>query len=288
MLTTALRRFLLALQFFTRLPLPAALATWVGYSPALMQRVSAWLPAVGWVVGALAAAVAGLAMWLWPPAPHNALAALLAATLATACGLWATGAFHEDGLADTCDGLGGSASAERALAIMKDPRLGSYGVLGLGLAVLLKVLLLALLAQRGPPLTAMTHGMTPAPALPVALLAGHVLSRLAPLWLMRALPYVSEAGQAKSGTVVSRLSGADLALGCALAAPALALLAWCLGPYAALLALLGWALALLYMVRLLRRRLQGITGDTLGASQQACELALYLALALPWANASCT
>src|SRR5690606_19624758 len=110
----ALRHFLLALQFFTRVPVTGRLAAWVGYSPAMLRASAAHFPGVGWLVGGVAAGVFLLAQAGLPP--------LAAALLSTAATVWMTGAFHEDGLADTADGLGGSAERERALQIMKDSR----------------------------------------------------------------------------------------------------------------------------------------------------------------------
>ena len=195
---TALRHFLLALQFFTRIPVTGRLAAWVGYSPAMLHASSAHFPGVGWVVGGVAALVmAGALAWL----PAGPLGALVAAVLATIATVWITGAFHEDGLADTADGLGGGLTRERALEIMKDSRIGSYGTVALLLALVLKVALLALIAQRGA---------WPAAA---ALLAAHALSRLAPLVVMRSLPYVSDAAHAKAKPIAEAVTGRGFGIG---------------------------------------------------------------------------
>ena len=265
MAARALRHFLLALQFFTRIPVTGRLAAWVGYSPAMLNASAGHFPGVGWVVGAWGAAVLWAALALLPTGP---LGALVAAALSTAATAWLTGGFHEDGLADTFDGLGGSASRERALEIMKDSRIGSYGTLALVLVLGLKVALLALLAQRGA---------GPAAA---ALLGGHVLSRAAPLEVMRALPYVSDPSGAKSKPLADAVSVTSLWTGVLWSIPALALMGQAL-PAINLMAGMGLlVLVLLYGLRLLRRRLQGFTGDTLGATQQLCEVALLLGLAL--------
>lgn len=261
----ALRHFLLALQFFTRIPVTGRLAAWVGYSPAKLNAAAGHFPGVGWVVGALGAAVLWGAGWRWGGSP---LGALVAAVLCTAATVWMTGAFHEDGLADTADGLGGDVSRERALAIMKDSRIGSYGTVALVLALLLKVTLLALLVQRGAGQAA------------ILLLAAQVLSRAAPLAVMRALPYVSEAQQAKSKPLADSVSNASLLSGALWSIPALALVWQAQGTINFGISLACWLLALVAMLRLLRRRLQGFTGDTLGATQQVCELALFLGWAL--------
>lgn len=265
---TALRHFLLALQFFTRVPVTGRLAAWVGYSPDMLRASSAHFPGVGWVVGGAGAGVLAAALALLPA---NSLAALVAALLATAATAWLTGAFHEDGLADTADGLGGGGTRERALAIMKDSRIGSYGAIALVLALGLKVALLALLAGSGAARAA------------AALAAAHVLSRLAPLVVMRALPYVADPEHAKAKPIADRAPAGALGVGALWSLPALALLGWAFGVVGLVTALLAGAALLAYMLRLLRRRLQGFTGDTLGATQQLCELAVYLGLALSWA-----
>ncbi len=266
----ALRHFLLALQFFTRVPVSGRLGTWVGYSPAMLNASAGHFPGVGWLVGAVGAgvmvALADLLAGANPAAPL--LAALVAAGLATAATVWLTGSFHEDGLADTADGLGGSASRERALEIMKDSRIGSYGTVTLVLVLVLKVLLLALLAGRG---------VWPVAA---ALMGAHVLSRAAPLVVMRALPYVSDPARAKSKPLAEAVSAASLWTGLVWSVPALALIWQAHGTIRTIVMALLWLLVLTRLLGLLRRRLQGFTGDTLGATQQLCELAVYLGLAL--------
>src|SRR3954468_3158428 len=99
------RHFLLALQFFTRVPVTGPLAAWVGFSPQMLRASAAHLPGIGWLVGAVAALVfVGIGMGL--PGVAGALVAGVLSTIAT---VMLTGAFHEDGLADVADGLGGSA-----------------------------------------------------------------------------------------------------------------------------------------------------------------------------------
>ena len=127
------RHLLLAVQYFTRVPLPGRLAAWVGYSPAMMKAATAHFPGVGWLVAGVSAAVLALGWWLLRG--QLALVALVAVVLSMIASAWITGAIHEDGLADVCDGLGGSADRETALRIMKDSRLGSYAAMALVLAL---------------------------------------------------------------------------------------------------------------------------------------------------------
>jgi adenosylcobinamide-GDP ribazoletransferase len=252
-----LRLFFIALQFFTRVPIPR----WVGFEPAWLQHCARHFPLVGLLVGAFSAAVLWAALWLWP--------APVAVGLATAASIWLTGGFHEDGWADTWDGLGGAVSREKALTIMKDSRIGSYGALALILMLGLKAAtLLALLEQDGWLALA-------------SLVWAQGASRAAPVWLIRALPYAGDAEHAKAKPLATQAGGGTLAVALGwVALASLALLAvdaaWL--PELAL-ALLATAGATLAMQVWLRRRLGGYTGDNLGATQQLSELAALLAFA---------
>lgn len=260
-----LRHYLLALQFFTRVPVTGALARWVGYSPQLLRASAGHFPGVGLLVGAVAALVYALLAGALPATPWTPL---VAAILSTAATVRLTGGFHEDGLADLVDGLGGSPERGRALEIMKDSRVGSFGVLALLLAVLAKVGLLALLGSVG-----WRHACA-------ALLLAHAVSRALPLLLIRLLPYLADGATSKSKPLADQIGHRGLLTAAVWALLALVLAGSLLRPSSLGAALLACAVAFAWMWRLLRRRLQGFTGDALGATQQACELACYLGLAL--------
>lgn len=260
-----IRHTLLALQFFTRIPVTGRLAAWVGYSPALLRGSAAHFPGVGWLVGGLAAlSFAGLRMLL-PDVPG---AALVAAVVSTGLTVFLTGALHEDGLADVVDGLGGSQDRARALEIMKDSRVGAFGVLALVLALLMKVALLSLLDSVDTGLVC------------AALLAAHVSSRAWPLLLIRLLPYVGDAASSKSKPLAEQISTSSLIVAGAWLLGALVLVQCAIAEVFWLWPLLASGLAFILMWRLFARRLQGFTGDCLGATQQICELAFYFGLAL--------
>ncbi len=261
-----MRHFLIAIQFFTRIPVTGRLADWVGFSPAMLRASAAHLPGVGWVVGGLSA----LVMWgLLQALPAQPASAWVAAVLATVVSVWLTGAFHEDGLADTADGLGGAVSRERALEIMKDSRIGSYGAVALLLALLTKVLLLGLLTQA-----------VGAQQAAWALFAAHVTSRLMPLFVIRTQPHVGDTAQSKSKPLAESIATPGLLTGLAWWAAAMALAGGMAPGLPWLPAVLGALVGLAWMWRLLQRRLQGFTGDGLGATQQVSELLFYLGLAL--------
>ncbi len=260
-----LRHYLLALQFFTRVPVTGRLADWVGYSPAMLRASAAHFPGVGWLVGALMSAVFFALLWSLPAATAAPWVAAIGATMV---GVLLTGAFHEDGLADLCDGLGGSADRARALAIMKDSRVGSYGAIALVLALLAKVALLALLAQTGA-LRAV-----------FVLFAAQVVSRATPLLLIYTMAHVGEADGSKSKPLADSLSSAALFTGGLWAALALLLVVWLYPSAPWWGAVLGALLAALWMRGWLMRRLQGFTGDGLGATQQVSEVLFYFGFVL--------
>jgi adenosylcobinamide-GDP ribazoletransferase len=245
------RLFFIALQFFTRLPIPR----WVGFEAGWLHHASRYFPLVGIVVAGLCALVYVGASAVWPPA--------VAALLSTAGGIYLTGAFHEDGFADTCDGFGGGMTRERVMEIMKDSRIGTYGAVGAGLLVALKVMLLALM----PPAVAVC-----------ALFIAHPMSRLAASSLIWKLDYARDEGKAKP--LAQEMSGAELAIA-AVCATLPAIIVGTLG-YVSRLAIgasvLAAAAAAAWLAAKFVRRIGGYTGDCLGAVQQVSEVAIYLCL----------
>ena len=273
------RHYLLALQFFTRIPVTGRLADWVGFSPALLRMSAGHFPGVGWLVGGLIAAFTAVLM---AALVNSVFSPLVAAVLGTALGVLITGAFHEDGLADVADGLGGTLDRDRALIIMKDSRVGAFGAIAVVLALLAKVSLLALL------------GSVSSAVLCTALFLAHVVSRTWPLLLIRLMPHVGDAAGSKSKPLADQISGRSLGtafLWCFIALAAVAYAQVAIDFIAidrsqlALLQSLLTALALsgmafMVMWRWFWQRLQGFTGDCLGTTQQVCEIAFYLGLAL--------
>lgn len=247
----ALRGARAAFVFFSRLP--------VGGFP---YRASDWhwapahLPLVGAVVGAGSAAVFAGGVWL-------GLGPLLRAVLALGAAVWLTGALHEDGLADSADGLGGGSDAARVLAIMKDSRIGTYGAAALGLTLLARAAALSELAPNAW----------------FAIVAAHAAARVPPVWLLHALPYVNDRADAKSqGLFRTRPIHVGVALGWSLCLSGLGVgLGWL--PWRAALASTLAPLALVpWLARQFRRRVGGVTGDLLGAAEQAAEVAAWVSL----------
>ena len=276
-----IRHYLLAVQFFTRIPVNGRLAEWVGFSPAMLRASAAHFPGVGWLVGAVAAGIYLLLVALLPP---TVFTPLVAAALSTLASVLLTGGFHEDGLADISDGLGGSSDRTRALEIMKDSRVGAFGAMALVLALGAKLALLALIGAA----EANMAGLDDAPAdSPIegwlvagALFTAHVVSRGLPLLLIRMMPHVGDAAGSKSKPLAEQVSLASLGVAFIWSFMALALAGYALDAMFLIVACSFSVMALLWMGRLFWRRLQGFTGDCLGATQQVCEIAFYLGLAL--------
>lgn len=237
--------FLLAVQFLTRLPVT------VEYTPERLEATPRWYPAVGVLIGGLVAVIWWGASLMVPP--------VVAAVFCTAASVLLTGAFHEDGFADACDGLGGGQTRERVLEIMRDSRLGTYGTLGLGLMVGGKIAVLASL---------------PPHAVPMLLVAGHAASRASAVWVIASSSYLRDHGTGKP--VANGIDAGGVAvIGWTLLAVAVALL-WVVPVWVVLAGALGLVAGHYAMRRRFERRLGGYTGDCLGAVQQCSEIGFLL------------
>ncbi|WP_084421765.1 adenosylcobinamide-GDP ribazoletransferase [Henriciella litoralis] len=242
----------LAIQFLTRIPLPIE----PGYTPERMAGTPAYYPLVGAMIGGVCAG----GFWL----ASLGLPAGVSVVIALGVGLLLTGAFHEDGLADTFDGVGGGLTRETALLIMKDSRIGTYGTAALVVVLLLKAAALAAM---------------PGAVVIVALVAGHALSRLSAVLVIATSRYVREEGTGKP--VAAGLSLGALCVACLTGALTIAF--WSLlQPFSAILCGLGGLVIGHVLMRLVfEPKLGGYTGDTLGAVQQVSETGFYLGL-LVW------
>lgn len=243
-----------ALRFFTRLPVPPP-------DPAETFDIGTMAPAlplVGAIIGLIGAFVLLLGLAL-------NLGGLIAGSLAVAAMIVATGGLHEDGLADAADSLGGY-DAQRRLEIMKDSRIGSFGVLALVLGLLLRVGTLEALSDASP---------WPAAA---GLIAAAAASRLAGLWLLHALPPARASGLSASA---GRPDGRALLLaGAAAILMSAALVIPSLGTIPLIGALLAASLATYGVQSLAMRLYGGQTGDVAGAAISLAEIAFLLALTI--------
>jgi adenosylcobinamide-GDP ribazoletransferase len=247
-----LRLALTAVQYFTRLPVPAA----IGHSAEQLDGATRYFPLVGLGVGAIGAAV----LWLaarWLPVSVAVMLSMLATVLVT-------GAFHEDGLADSADGLFGGWSVEDRLRIMKDSRSGVFGVLAL----------LLILSLKWSALSALTIDVAVA-----ALMLSHVVSRCCAVWIMRLLPYVREDEGSRAKPIAKNISVPNLLVTNGTVLVVAMLCAWWLRNAITVGAAVAAAIAMTaWMRRLLRLALGGYTGDGLGATQQITEVSSYIAV----------
>jgi adenosylcobinamide-GDP ribazoletransferase len=262
-LAEQLRLFFVALQFFTRIPIHPKLTAWMDWTPERLRASSRYFSLVGWLVGTIAALAYFAVAPLW--------GALIAGIGAIATSAWITGAFHEDGFADYFDSFGAGSDRAKALDIMKDSRIGTFGALAL---VILSALKIAALAQLN-----LLNAM-------LALLCAHALGRTSACAVLARLNYVRFDNDAKSKPLAERMNAGELAV--ALAIGSAPLIAACsielISLKLALSIALVIAIATLLFARHLQKRLGGFTGDTLGAMEQLTEVLVLLlfAASIPW------
>jgi adenosylcobinamide-GDP ribazoletransferase len=249
MIRTEIRIFLTAVMFFTRIPVPA----WVGHSQENLERSSRYLPLMGLLVGGISAAAFYGASLVFSRET--------AVVLALITGVLLTGAFHEDGFADFCDGFGGGWSRERILEIMRDSRIGAFGTIGLILLFLLKY---HLILEAG------------SSRIPWLLISVHMVSRITPCLITSFVPYAREDGMAKP--VARGMRKRDLLFAAVTAAAPLLWMPrlYLIVPVCAVL--ICTALFGLYI----HKWIGGFTGDCLGALQQISEVVFLAFLVAVW------
>ncbi|MCE9600263.1 MAG: adenosylcobinamide-GDP ribazoletransferase [Spirochaetia bacterium] len=243
-----IRLFFAALIYFTRIPSPIN----IGHTPDQLNRAVRYFPLVGLIVGSIAALAYYGAIRLF-----SRETAVLISMIAS---ILLTGAFHEDGFSDFCDGFGGGWSRERILEIMRDSRIGVFGAIGIGSMLALKYHMLLELNQN---------------KLMPLLIAAHGLSRLFPVWVASAIPYARDPGQfkptASNPTKLELLIASIFGLG-----PLLYF-----GP-TILFPAIAATLAATAMALYVRRWIGGYTGDCMGAIQQVTEIVFYSTAVAFW------
>lgn len=237
--------FLNAIMFYTRIPVPKNLL----YSDEILNRSTRYFPFIGWIIGGIGAAVFYSLQFIFPPE-----LAILLSMLAT---IFVTGAFHEDGFADFCDGFGGGYTRERILTIMKDSRIGTYGSIGL----------VGMLATKFMSLNSLD-----VVSIPVVLFAGHSLSRLMPILVIYTSEYSREDATSKTKPIGKKGKGFDFGLASIFGILPLIIIP---GEYAFSI-ILVLLLTTFVFRRYIIRKLGGYTGDCLGALQQIAEVEFYL------------
>ena len=253
-LSHEMRRIAGAFIFYSRIPLPSS------WFSAKTSHCSRYFSLVGWLVGGVSVGIWLLAQMMFSDSSGtlSEVSLPIAILLGMIAAVLLTGALHEDGFADTCDGFGGGWSPEERLRIMKDSRIGTYGALGLVFLLLLKFFALLQIETA---------------ILPWVWFAGNTLSRFVSISQLRFLAYVQDAAKSKSGPM-TEFSGVDLIVNAVFGLLPLLFIGnqvWVALPAVAIV----WWFLLMYF----KRKLGGVTGDCLGATQQLSEVVFYLGLA---------
>ncbi|EJE4160128.1 adenosylcobinamide-GDP ribazoletransferase [Vibrio parahaemolyticus] len=240
--------FLLAVSFFSRLPVPTDLP----YSEERMSQAGRYFALVGVILGVLCALVFYFTQLIFPDS--------VALVLTMAFSLLLTGAFHEDGLTDMADGIGGGMTVERRLSIMKDSRIGTYGAATLVMALLAKFVLWSELVHL--------------PDFWLVIIVAYTTSRALAATLIYDMPYVSDSDTSKSKPLANKQSSSEVAILLFTAGVALLFLG---------VMQTSFIVIVLFVFRFafkrwLTKRIGGFTGDCLGAAQQLSELLVYLTL----------
>lgn len=240
------RVFLAAILYLTRIPCPP-----LRHHEQYLARAARYAPLVGWVVGGIAAFSFHLCAYVLPVS--------VAVLLSISTALLITGAVHEDGLVDFCDGFGGGRTKEDILRIMKDPCTGTFGVVGIAMILAIRYVALS---ELDPSL------------IPPALIAGHAVSRLASVSFLNSHRYVRGSGYARARPMAKRMTRSGFTI-----AGVTGVLPFALFPGLLYFWVLIPVFTVKYMIgRYILKRIGGYTGDCLGATQQMTEALVYIAL----------
>ncbi|AXT19684.1 adenosylcobinamide-GDP ribazoletransferase [Flavobacteriaceae bacterium AU392] len=243
--------FFTALMFFTRIPCPK----WVNHDPTYLKKSARYFSLVGIIVGSISALVFYGTSFILPLE--------IAILLSMVTSVYTTGAFHEDGFADVCDGFGGGWTKEKILLIMKDSTLGTYGVIGLGLLLAIKFS-----ALREIPI----H------YIPLAIISGHSLSRFIATMLIYTHPYVRDTNDSKA-----KPAAKDVSLNIVIISGLFGIVPLLFFKTPLLfLTLVPMYLSKVYLGAKFKKWLGGQTGDCAGAVQQLSEVIFYLSFIVIW------
>jgi adenosylcobinamide-GDP ribazoletransferase len=254
--------FFTALMFYTRIPCPKN----IDHDPEYLNKSSRYFPLIGWIVGFISFLVYYLALM--------AFTAELAIVFSLIAGILTTGAFHEDGFADVCDGFGGGWTKEKILTIMKDSAIGAYGAIGLVTLFLLKFLALSSVSQ----LKIMNLSLHWSVFL--FFIVAHSLSRLAAISIVFTHQYVREDALSKSKPIAQNYTWREV-----LGALFFGLLPLFIGSFfqwKILFILAPVLIARYFLAHYFNKWIGGYTGDCLGATQQVCEVIFYLSCIALW------
>ena len=244
--------FLTALMFYTRIPCPKIL----DHDPKNLNKATRYFPLIGWIVGAMSYAMFFVADLF--------LGQSIAIVLSLLVGVWLTGAFHEDGLADAADGFGGGWTQTTILHIMKDSRVGAFGAIAIVLLFLLKFTALETMLER----------VTISYYVPILFVCYHTLARFTAVHLIFTSRYSREDATSKVKPIAQRFGSTEV-----LGAYFFGLVPLCVLVYFQwkfIFVLLPLSLLVLWAKRYFEKWIDGYTGDCLGAVEQLAECVCIL------------
>ncbi|MGE5106877.1 MAG: adenosylcobinamide-GDP ribazoletransferase [Sphingobacteriales bacterium] len=243
--------FFTALMFYTRIPCPK----WVTHDSEYLNKATRYFPLMGWIVGLITAAVFYLTEVM--------VNTPVAIALSMVTGIFVTGAFHEDGFADVCDGFGGGWTKQKILGIMKDSRTGAYGVIAVVMMLLLKYLSLSSISSY---------------QLGIVFIAAHSFSRLCAVLVVATSVYVRENDDAKAKPLAKSITNNELIPAILFGVAPLLLFF----QIKILLVVILPVAGVVYLRWYFHKWIGGYTGDCLGATQQVTEILFYLSIVAVW------
>jgi adenosylcobinamide-GDP ribazoletransferase len=255
--------FFTALMFYTRIPCPKN----IDHDPVYLNKSSRYFPLIGWIVGGICFVIYYLSNVVF----GNEIAIILS----TIAGILTTGAFHEDGFADVCDGFGGGWTKEKILLIMKDSAIGAYGAIGLILIFLLKFVALFNLFY-----TSEIVNLQSAIKNLLLFVSAHSLSRLAAISIVFTHEYSRDDATSKSKPIAQSFTWRELVGASFFGLLPLVFLSTLQWQF--LFVLVPVFAARFFLARYFQKWIDGYTGDCLGATQQVCEVVFYLSITALW------
>ncbi|WP_073311811.1 adenosylcobinamide-GDP ribazoletransferase [Flavobacterium terrae] len=255
--------FLTAVMFYTRIPCPKN----IDHNPEYLNKASRYFPLIGWIVGTAAFGVYCLFNYL--------IGSEIAVLFSMVASILVTGAFHEDGFADVCDGFGGGWTKDKILKIMKDSAIGAYGAIGVVLLLLMKFLSTNVLLGK-----ANVSGINLYLVYFLIFVSAHALSRLAAVSIVFTHEYSREDATSKSKPIAKSYTWREVIGAFFFGLLPLLLLSYF--QWQMILVLVPMFLMRVYLARYFQKWIDGYTGDCLGATQQVCEVVFYLSFIALW------
>jgi adenosylcobinamide-GDP ribazoletransferase len=260
--------FFTALMFYTRIPCPKN----INHDPDYLNKASRYFPLVGWIIGGICFVVYYLASIVF--------SVEIALILSMIAGILTTGAFHEDGFADVCDGFGGGWTKEKILMIMKDSAIGAYGAIGLVLLFLLKFKALYSLIQTSEIVNLLPKAFGTTIKNLLFFISAHSVSRLSAISIVFTHEYSREDASSKSKPIAQYFTWKEVVGASFFGLLPLVILSFF--QWQLLLVLLPVFVTRFFLARYFQKWIDGYTGDCLGATQQVCEVIFYLSIIAIW------